>query len=173
MAAAQDLYVQLKISEFCARCCVWKISDRHLRSPLNKSTGVPQRSRCMAGREQDVRRPRESRWRAEMRFCARRDMRFAVRARRRAGGGGVGARPREPSERRGVWLSRLCLGATPSPNPIAIPALAYTERVTTLSCGHILGHTRHTSHAPATHRATDRRRTQSEARRKRGERASG
>ena len=35
MAAAQDLYLQLKISEFCERCCVWKISDRHLRSPLN------------------------------------------------------------------------------------------------------------------------------------------
>ena len=49
MAAAQDLYLQLKISEFCERCCVWKISDRHLRSPLNKSTGVPQRSRCMRG----------------------------------------------------------------------------------------------------------------------------
>ena len=49
MAAAQDLYLQLKISEFCERCCVWKISDRHLRSPLNKSTGVPQRSRCMLG----------------------------------------------------------------------------------------------------------------------------
>ena len=47
MSAAQDLYLQLKISEFCERCCVWKISDRHLRSPLNKSTGVPQRSRCM------------------------------------------------------------------------------------------------------------------------------
>ena len=44
MSAAQDLYLQLKISEFCERCCVWKISDRHLRSPLNKSTGVPQRS---------------------------------------------------------------------------------------------------------------------------------
>ena len=29
-AAAQDLYLQLKISEFCERCCVWKISDRHL-----------------------------------------------------------------------------------------------------------------------------------------------
>ena len=41
MSAAQDLYLQLKISEFCERCCVWKISDRHLRSPLNKSTGVP------------------------------------------------------------------------------------------------------------------------------------
>ena len=50
MSAAQDLYLQLKISEFCERCCVWKISDRHLRSPLNKSTGVPQRSRCMAAR---------------------------------------------------------------------------------------------------------------------------
>ena len=50
MAAAQDLHVlvQLEISEFCERCCVWKISDRHLRSPLNKSTGVPQRSRCMS-----------------------------------------------------------------------------------------------------------------------------
>ena len=47
MAAAQDLYLQLEISEFCERCCLWKISDRHLRSPLNKSTGVPQRSRCM------------------------------------------------------------------------------------------------------------------------------
>jgi len=47
MAGAQDLYLQLKISEFCERCCVWKISHRHLRSPLNKSTGVPQRSRCM------------------------------------------------------------------------------------------------------------------------------
>ena len=48
MSAAQDLYLQLEISEFCERCCVWKISDRHLRSPLNKSTGVPQRSRCMS-----------------------------------------------------------------------------------------------------------------------------
>ena len=40
MAAAQDLYLQLRISEFCERCCVWKISDRHLRtiSTPNKST---------------------------------------------------------------------------------------------------------------------------------------
>ena len=32
MAAAQDLYLQLKISEFCERCplCVEKISDRHI-----------------------------------------------------------------------------------------------------------------------------------------------
>ena len=35
MAAAQDLYLQLKISEFCERCCVWKISDRHLRTTIS------------------------------------------------------------------------------------------------------------------------------------------
>ena len=37
MAAAQDLYVQLKISDFRERCYVWKISDRRIYTDLQDS----------------------------------------------------------------------------------------------------------------------------------------
>ena len=88
---------------------------------------------------------------------------------------GANGETREPSvtfgsERRGVWLSRLCLGAAPSPNPIAIPALAYTERVTTLSCGHIWA----THVTPHTHQPHTEPRTGVEhSRRREGSGAKG